>query len=170
MSAYLNALSEQSDPKVLFEHIVRLKAEHDARVSELLAANNAEVERRRAAERVRDEALAAGRRAGIDEKAKLESVRDEKLSDRERTVLVDMLNSGAAENYAVFFRGLTMHDEKIPEIRRTVRKLARKGLARYIRGIFTEDGTVGGSGYGLTAAGTARAEAERAKMMDGGRC
>jgi hypothetical protein len=57
MSAYLNALSEQSDPKVLFEQIVRLTAEHDARVSELLAANNAEVQRRRKAERERNAAL-----------------------------------------------------------------------------------------------------------------
>lgn len=39
------------------------------------------------------------------------------------------------------------------KIRRWVRHLARKGLARYVRGLFTEDGMVAGSGYQITDTG-----------------
>ncbi|MFH1553547.1 MAG: hypothetical protein ABII76_01595 [Pseudomonadota bacterium] len=58
MSAFLNALREEGTREDLLAQIERLVAErsemcaaHDRRVSELLAANNREVERRRDAER-----------------------------------------------------------------------------------------------------------------------
>lgn len=38
-------------------------------------------------------------------------------------------------------------------VRRTVRLLARKGLAEYAKGLFTEDGEVAGSGYAVTDLG-----------------
>ena len=42
--------------------------------------------------------------------------------------------------------------------RRTVRKacrsLAERGLARYMRGLFDDDGRVAGAGYGLTRTGS----------------
>lgn len=41
------------------------------------------------------------------------------------------------------------------EVRRIVRQLARKGLAEYHRGLFTDDGYFGGSGYCISARGRA---------------
>ncbi|TIM95059.1 MAG: hypothetical protein E5Y34_27665 [Mesorhizobium sp.] len=38
-------------------------------------------------------------------------------------------------------------------VRRTVRAMARKGVTRYVRGCWTEDGEPAGSGYGLTPIG-----------------
>lgn len=38
-------------------------------------------------------------------------------------------------------------------VRRTVRALARKGLAEYRRGLWTDEGTPAGSGYCATDAG-----------------
>lgn len=38
-------------------------------------------------------------------------------------------------------------------VRRTVRSLARKGLAEYGKGLWTEDGTPAGAGYRCTDAG-----------------
>jgi len=38
-------------------------------------------------------------------------------------------------------------------VRRTVRSLARKGLAEYGKGLWTDDGTPAGAGYRCTAAG-----------------
>ena len=44
--------------------------------------------------------------------------------------------------------------------RRAMRALARKGFLEYMRGLFDEsDGTLVGSGYGLTPVGKSRAEA-----------
>lgn len=42
-------------------------------------------------------------------------------------------------------------------VRRSVRALARKGLAEYVKGLWTEDGEPAGSGYRCTAAGFASA-------------
>ena len=85
-----------------------------------------------------------------------------KLSARQRAVLIDMLELGAGDNYAIFFRGLTMNDAEIPEIRRVVRALARKGLTHFLTGLMNEDGFVAGSGYGLTKLGVAVARYHRA--------
>ncbi len=38
-------------------------------------------------------------------------------------------------------------------VRRTVRALARKGLAEYFRGLWSEDGQPAGAGYCITRAG-----------------
>ena len=38
-------------------------------------------------------------------------------------------------------------------VRRTVRALARKGLAEYAKGLWTEDGQLAGAGYRCTTAG-----------------
>ena len=38
-------------------------------------------------------------------------------------------------------------------VRRTVRSMARKGVTKYYRGCWTEDGNPAGSGYGLTPKG-----------------
>lgn len=38
-------------------------------------------------------------------------------------------------------------------VRRVVRAMARKGLTRFVRGCFSYDGEMAGSGYGLTDEG-----------------
>ncbi|MRN48212.1 hypothetical protein GJU93_16770, partial [Brucella sp. 10RB9212] len=43
--------------------------------------------------------------------------------------------------------------EEIPEVRRIVRALARKGFAEYWRGLITDDGDFAGAGYCITPAG-----------------
>jgi hypothetical protein len=42
---------------------------------------------------------------------------------------------------------------ELHRIRRSVRSIARKGLLEFGKGLWTEDGEVAGSGYGLTPAG-----------------
>ena len=47
-----------------------------------------------------------------------------------------------------------------PTVRRCVRALARKGLAEYFRGLWTDDGRPAGAGYCITAAGITYLEGE----------
>jgi hypothetical protein len=49
------------------------------------------------------------------------------------------------------------------EVRRIVRQLARKGLAEYYRGLFTDDGMLCGSGYCITKSGRRSLEASNAQ-------
>lgn len=42
---------------------------------------------------------------------------------------------------------------EIKVVRRLVRRLARLGLAEYMKGLFNEEGRAAGSGYGATQAG-----------------
>ncbi len=53
-------------------------------------------------------------------------------------------------------------DANVPlcRVRRTVRHLARKGLAQYARGLWTDEGRPFGSGYCATPAGRAVAPKE----------
>ncbi len=39
------------------------------------------------------------------------------------------------------------------QVRRTVREMARKGVTRFVRGCWTDEGYPAGSGYGLTNVG-----------------
>lgn len=58
------------------------------------------------------------------------------------------------EPYCVYFRVIAEETELTEhQVRRSVRALARKGLAVYERGLFDEDGMVAGSGYFCTDAG-----------------
>lgn len=43
--------------------------------------------------------------------------------------------------------------QTVKEVRRAARSLARKGLAKYERGLFDDDGRVAGSGYRCTKLG-----------------
>lgn len=49
----------------------------------------------------------------------------------------------------------------VKEVRRKVRALKRKGLARFSAGLWNEDGQPAGSGYGLTQAGLELARARQ---------
>lgn len=79
-----------------------------------------------------------------------------KLNENESAVLAVLVEHGGEDSDFGFigFAGIANDlplDRKI--IRRACRSLARKGLARYARGLWTEDGTPGGSGYTATRAG-----------------
>jgi hypothetical protein len=53
------------------------------------------------------------------------------------------------------FAGIAARSDIDPKlIRRTVRSLARKGLAKYGRGLWTDDGEMAGSGYACTKEGS----------------
>jgi DNA-binding IclR family transcriptional regulator len=55
---------------------------------------------------------------------------------------------------------------KLPraEVRRCARSLARKGFAKFGKGLWTEDGELAGSGYGCTKAGVAALTRARAAL------
>ena len=57
----------------------------------------------------------------------------------------------------------------IQEVRRRVRRLARKGYAEFSKGLWTEDGEPAGSGYAITPAGrqALAAPSPEPKIMDG---
>jgi hypothetical protein len=94
------------------------------------------------------------------------------LSQNERTLLLGM-HENCASDYEEWSDGLpgTFYGFKalakmsaLPDnlTRRTVRALARKGYAGFMRGLMNEEGEVRGSGYGITNAGRERAKEELA--------
>lgn len=84
-----------------------------------------------------------------------------KLSDREQRVLVYMYEDVPPE-YGIYLDAIR-HSEVIEpgHVRRVVRSLARKGMAKLEPMFKPDDGLIAGSGYVVTDAG--RAEAERIK-------
>jgi DNA-binding MarR family transcriptional regulator len=76
-----------------------------------------------------------------------------KLNPHERKVL-----SALADYYGDFgFFSFSQLSRKTrlnrQQVRRAARSLARKGLAEFCRGLFTQDGEVAGSGYGCSREG-----------------
>ncbi len=86
-----------------------------------------------------------------------------KLTDKHRAALAALASahSEAADfaflNFAGIARRAKAAGHTLPreDVRRTVRHLARKGLATFGRGLCTEDGEFAGSGYAITDAGMA---------------
>lgn len=78
-----------------------------------------------------------------------------KLNPNERKVLKALAASYEYEGFGFLsFAMIRMRTRQPrPLIRRCARSLARKGLAEYGRGLWTEDGEVAGSGYCCTPAG-----------------
>ncbi len=79
-----------------------------------------------------------------------------KLNPIERKVLICLVEGGGYEGFGYFsFNGIEQRTLKldIKEIRRACRSLARKDLAVYGRGLWTDDGEPAGSGYAATPAG-----------------
>lgn len=75
-----------------------------------------------------------------------------KVSEREMLALNAL--AGTGEDYYLNFKAVARRSGLRPEyVRRSVRALARKGLAEYGKGLWTEDGELAGSGYRATAAG-----------------
>lgn len=79
-----------------------------------------------------------------------------RLTPAQRRALLAMAATNASEELAVYFRTIVATG-LIPasEVRRSVRSLARKGIAEYRRALWTEDGEPAGSGYGFTPLGLA---------------
>lgn len=81
-----------------------------------------------------------------------------KLSEREHAVLFAMCDNLPSE-YAAPFKSIATYVEssggecEAGNIRRVVRSLARKGYVELIRGLFSDDGYLNGSGYGPTREG-----------------
>jgi hypothetical protein len=85
-----------------------------------------------------------------------------RLNGNESTVLAILTEQGGEDSECGFlgFKGIEheMPSLERQAIRRACRSLARKGLARYAKGLWTDDGRPGGSGYAATKAGMALRE------------
>lgn len=76
------------------------------------------------------------------------------LNANEVKVLAALASVGGSDFGCLSFRAIGQRVRlKRPEIRRACRSLARKGLAEFHRGLWSEDGEPRGSGYGATRSG-----------------
>jgi DNA-binding MarR family transcriptional regulator len=75
------------------------------------------------------------------------------LNDNEIKVLARL--SAANEDFGCYGFAALIRQTRLNRkvVRRACRSLARKGLAEFHRGLFTEDGLVAGSGYAATYQG-----------------
>lgn len=94
-----------------------------------------------------------------------------KLSDNQIKALKVLADHYFDDANCLFFRTVASESDLPAKlVRRTVRALARKGLAAYERGLFTDDGKIAGSGYYCTKQGfhvileLEKREAEREKV------
>jgi hypothetical protein len=77
-----------------------------------------------------------------------------RLSDRERVLFLAMAAHTHDLGWGFGFKSLAaISGLPAATIRRTVRALARKGLAEFERSLWTEDGVPAGAGYALTQMG-----------------
>lgn len=81
-----------------------------------------------------------------------------RINDTERSVLAVLKND--FDDYSDFcyanFASLVKRTKlDRSQVRRAARSLARKGLAEYGRGLWTDEGEMAGSGYCCTKAGAA---------------
>lgn len=83
------------------------------------------------------------------------------MTDAHRAVLealYDVHDGYVGGGYAHFSYVMEHTGFPRPVVRRICRHLARIGLAEYSRGLWSEDGTPAGAGYGITKAGRAALE------------
>ena len=77
-----------------------------------------------------------------------------RVSEREMKALRALHESYDSDYDCMSFKAIAARSGlPLAQVRRTVRALARKGLAQYERGLFNEDGEVYGSGYSCTIIG-----------------
>ena len=77
-----------------------------------------------------------------------------KINDNEKACLEVLARNSTPNEMFISFSyimGDTGFDRKL--VRRSVRSLARKGLAKYARGLTNEDGEMAGAGYAATCEG-----------------
>ncbi len=78
-----------------------------------------------------------------------------KVSERELQCLEALAEHYSEDCDCLYMRSIArITNLTIPQVRRSVRSLARKGLTKYVRGLFDEDGMVAGSGYCCTQEGS----------------
>lgn len=79
------------------------------------------------------------------------------ICENERKVLAALAEDYSDDEWhAWYLRDLVTETKlEIAQVRRACRSLAKKGYAKYERGLFNEDGEVAGSGYRATLAGAA---------------
>lgn len=85
----------------------------------------------------------------------------ESLGPQERRALIAMYEvlPDKGPGYGTTFAAIAEQAKlSRDQTRRAVRSLARKGLTEYLGPLWHDDGTVNGSGYGLTARGRQAAE------------
>jgi hypothetical protein len=75
-----------------------------------------------------------------------------KLSERERAVLEVLVDAGGPDDFGFLsFAGIARRGKIDPlSVRRSVRSLARKGLAQFEKGLWSDAGEPRGSGYCAT--------------------
>lgn len=76
-----------------------------------------------------------------------------KLSPRERLALTAYRDTYPDFGFLSFVSIAQRSGLDRSHVRRSIRSLARKGLAEFSRGLTSDDGDFRGSGYGLTKAG-----------------
>lgn len=81
-----------------------------------------------------------------------------KLTANERAVLLDMYPNCGWDEEPLCLPFKAIHGVEPILVRRTVRSLARKGLASFHKGLWTDDGEPAGAGYTLTPQGRALAD------------
>ena len=100
----------------------------------------------------------------------------EKISERERKVLIDLAEVYGDEADCRFMKYIGERtDLEYSQVRRSVRSLARKGYAEFVRGLFNDEGMVAGSGYRATKEGALLVKAcidckKEVSNMTDGRC
>lgn len=79
------------------------------------------------------------------------------VSDRELLALKALASAADYDGFCYLsFAGVAQRSGLDPKhVRRTVRALARKGLAEYGKGLWTDGGEPAGSGYAITKLGHA---------------
>lgn len=77
---------------------------------------------------------------------------------RERKILTELATAGEDYGYFNFNSLSSLTGIERRQIRIDVRRLARKGLTQYGKGLWTEEGELAGSGYAITPAGRAALE------------
>lgn len=81
------------------------------------------------------------------------------ISEREMKALNALAGVFGADGDYLNFEGVARRSGLDPKhVRRTVRALARKGLAEYGKGLWNDDGEPAGAGYRCTVAGFEAAE------------
>jgi hypothetical protein len=89
------------------------------------------------------------------------------ISGREMQALNALAGSYGGDFDCLRFSAIAKRAAIDPKhVRRSVRALARKGLAEYVKGLWNEDGEPAGSGYRCTEAGFARATAPYDRYED----
>lgn len=76
------------------------------------------------------------------------------MNDNEKKALKVLANRYHTDGHYLYFRYIAEYSGlDLKQVRTAVRSLARKGLARFARGLFDDEGMVAGSGYCATPEG-----------------